>query len=109
MLPIVLYAAAGALLFGGVFGSKQILDIANDEAAKSRVLRRIQDERELINEALATEEVREEARRRGVDLKALREEVQESREAQEQMLNLLIAVLGAKGATPESVRRMLEK
>ncbi len=109
MLPVLLYAAAGTLLFGGVFGSKHVLDIANDEAAKNRVRRRMRDERELLEEALATEEVREEARRRGVDVDALRRDVQESREAQEQMLNLLITVLGAKGETPESVRRLLEK
>ena len=109
MFPIILlYAAGGALLTGGVFGGKAVLDLANDVSTKERVRRRMADERDLLTEAMATEEVREEARRQGVDLIALQKDIHESREGQETLLRVLRAVLDRSGTTPESVRRLLE-
>jgi hypothetical protein len=55
------------------------------------------------------EEVREEARRHGVDLEALQVRLHVSGEAQRQVLDVLIAVLRQQGTTPESVRRLLER
>lgn len=108
MFPIILlYAAAGALLTAGVFGGKVVMDVANDEAAKERVRRRMAHERELLEAALATEEVREAARRQGVDLDALRVQMHDSREAQASVLDLLTTVLRQHGQTPDSVRRLL--
>ena len=108
MLPIILlYAAGGALLTGGLVGSKAVFDFANDETVKHRMRRRMADERELISEALATEEVREEARRAGVDLDALQVQIHDSRQAQDELLGLLMAVLRKHGVTPDSVRHLL--
>lgn len=108
MLPIILlYAAGGALLTGGLFGGKAVIDLANDENAKHQIRRRMANERELIREALETDEVREEARRAGVDLDALQLQILDSRQAQDQLLGLLMAVLRRHGATPDSVRQLL--
>lgn len=108
-LPVILlYAAAGALVSGGLLGGKHVLDLANDEAAKERLRRRMRDEQELLREALNTQAVRDEAAAAGVDVDALQRDIQSSREAQEQALRLLARVLQAEGATPEAVKRILE-
>ncbi|HVV76467.1 MAG TPA: hypothetical protein VHC43_10565 [Mycobacteriales bacterium] len=109
MFPIILlYAAAGALVTGGLFGGKTVLDVANDRAASERLRRRMVQERELIEEALATHEARAEAEKRGLDVDALLVRLHDSREAQQQIFDLLSEVLRHHGTTPESVRRLFE-
>lgn len=109
MVPVILlYAAAGALMTGGVLGGAHVMDVAQDRAATERVRRRLREERALITEALATKEVRDEAARRGLDLASLQAEVAHSRTAQDQLLQVLQSVLAQHGTTAEAVRRLLE-
>jgi hypothetical protein len=108
MLPVILlYGAAGALVTGGLFGGISLFEVASDEAAKERVRRRMAHERELVAEALATEQVRAEARRQGVDIDALQVQLHDSREAQQELLGVLVGVLREHGTSPDSVRRLL--
>ena len=106
-VPIVLYAAAGALLLGGAAGGRYLVELSNDERAVRRMQRQWRHEAELVREALALKDVRDEAERRGLDLDDLYARLETSRAAQRTVADVLTDVLGATGTPVEDLQALL--
>lgn len=62
-MPIFLFALAGAMLFGGV----GVFSFAQQESARDEARRRQDFEADLLAGAIKLEDLRDEARRRGID------------------------------------------
>lgn len=66
-MPIFLFMAAAALIAGGI----ETLDMAKKAKAREEARQRQEDEAEILRRAIDLDDLRQEARRRGLDPEAV--------------------------------------